>query len=54
MAGLILIGCQCMFIVHQLEKKNILKVIPTMLFLCAFTVIAVVWALLFFNIEKYF
>ncbi len=38
---------------HQLEKI-ILKVIPTISFLCAFIVIAVVWTLLFFNIENDF
>jgi len=35
------------FIVHQLKKK-VLKVIPTLSFLCA--VIVVVWILLFFYI----
>ncbi len=41
-------------IVHQLEKKNFLKVIPTISFLCAFIIVAVVWTLLFFNIENFF
>ncbi len=39
--------------IHQLEEI-ILKVIQTMLFLCAFSIIAVVWTLLSFNIEKDF
>ncbi len=34
--------------------KIILKVIPTISFFCAFIVMAVVWTLLFFNIENDF
>ncbi len=45
--------CANVFIVHQMDKI-ILKVIPTISFLCAFIVIAVVWTLLFFNIENDF
>ncbi len=35
-------------------KKIILKMIPMISFLCAFIIIAVVWTLLFFNIETIF
>ncbi len=35
-------------------KKIVLKVIPTISFLCAFIVIVVVWTLLFFNIGTIF
>jgi len=40
-------------IVHQLETFA-LKVIPTISFLCAFIIMAVVWTLLFFNTENFF
>ncbi len=43
-----------MFLLFISWKKNFLKVIPMISFLCAFIVIAVVWTLLFFNIEKDF
>ncbi len=43
-----------MFLSFISWKKIILKVIPTISFLCAFIVIAVVWTLLFFNIENDF
>jgi hypothetical protein len=36
------------------EKKIVLEVIPMISFLCAFIVLAVVWTLLFFNIENDF
>ncbi len=35
-------------------KTIVLEVIPTILFLCAFIVIVVLWTLLFFNTEKDF
>ncbi len=37
------------FVLFISWKKNILKVIPTISFLCVFIVIAVAWTLLFFN-----
>ncbi len=38
-----------MFVSFISWKKIVLKVIPTISFLCAFIVIVVVWNLLFFN-----
>ncbi len=43
-----------MFVSFISWEKIVLKVIPMILFLCAFIVIAVVWTLLLFNIVNDF
>ncbi len=53
-AGWILIGCQCLYSSSAGKSKIVLKVIAKILFLRAFIVIAVVWTLLFFDIENDF
>ncbi len=46
--------CLSIFLSFISWKKNVLKVIPTISFLCAFIIIVVVWTLLFFNTENNF